>query len=121
MTEETPFHAHQLAWSLYLAAAAVFYVIWHLLTSRLRQRGLRDFLRGLALVCSLTPWYATAAREHLAPAALVAVMDLGLGDPNNGLLALLALAATTAIMALLLLARRLIMGKPPNARGGKFR
>ena len=97
---------HQLAWGLYILSALVILAVWWELSSRLGRSDLRDFLRGLALVVIFTPWYATSAREHFAPAALVMVMDLALGDAANGERAALALLLAFVGMTLALLLRR---------------
>ena len=99
-------YQYPLAWGLYFLSALVILSIWWSSTQGLRRLDLRAYLRGLALVGILTPWFATSAREHLAPAALVMVMDLTLGDAENGKWAALALLLAFIAMTLWTLLRR---------------
>ena len=101
---------YHLAWAVYLAAGLLASLVWWRATRRFRHQGWRDLLRGLAVVMIFTPWYASNTHEHFAPATMVVVMDLLLGDPANGLAGSLVLLAATAVMLLVLLVRRLISG-----------
>lgn len=81
--------------------------LWKL-TSGLKHAGWRDLLRGICLVIIFTPWFISEAHEHLAPAAMIVVMDLLLGSSTNGLAGSLALLLSSALMLVLLIARGLV-------------
>ena len=105
-------HQYLTAWLVYLAAGFVFCLWWWRLTAGIRYIILRDLLRGPAVVFIGTPWFASNAWETLAPAALVALMDLLWGDPANGTASLLILALATLFMILVVIVRWRLRRRP---------
>ncbi len=101
-------YQHHVAGVIYLLAAIGFCLYWWRLTGGLRHRGWRDLFRGIAIVVIFTPWYVSDAHDFYAPAVLVVMMDLLLGNEANGLAASLALLMATAVMLAALIIRRFL-------------
>ena len=103
-----------IGWSIYLLAGLAFSLAWWKLTSNLRHSGWRDLLRGITLVVIFTPWYVSEAHEHVAPAAVVVLIDLLLGSTDNGLTGSLALLISTGIMLIVLISKRFLFKASPQ-------
>ena len=110
-------YEYHIAWSVYLCAGLVFCVCWWKVTGYLRHQGWRELYRGLAVVIMFTPWYVSDAREHLAPAVMVAAMDLLIGSSDNGLVGSLVLLVAIALMLAALIARQLIRRRAQRSEG----
>lgn len=110
-------YQYHLAWATYLCAGLVFCLFWWRLTRHLANAGIRDLLRGLALVLMFTPWYVSEAREHLAPAVVVVLMDLLVGSTDNGLAGILLLLVMLGLMLAGLLIRLLLRRRSAISAG----
>ena len=108
MNEFINSYEYPLAWSVYLAAGAVFCLAWWKITAALGHSGWRDLLRGLSVVLIFTPWFVSDAHEYLAPASMVVMMDLLVGSTDNGLKGSLMLLLVLAVMLATLLVRYLL-------------
>ncbi len=108
MNEFISEYQYHLGWAAYIASGVLFGIFWWRVTRPVAHRGWRDLLRGISLVMMFTPWYTSAAREHLAPAVMVAVMDLLLDGTPNGFTAFLVLMIATAVVLGVLIVRRLL-------------
>lgn len=64
-----------LFWGIYLAASAVFFVVFWRLTAFRRHVWLSYLLRSLLLALALTPWYANPEGTVMAPALMVVTLD----------------------------------------------
>ncbi|NKB31681.1 MAG: hypothetical protein GKR91_01105 [Pseudomonadales bacterium] len=65
-----------LIWLIYLAASAGFYWVFWLLTRFQVAKWSSYSLRAVAAAVILTPWYASAQGETMAPALMVMTLDL---------------------------------------------
>lgn len=102
-------HEYFAPWVIYIVAGIGCCVVWWKITGRLvRIRLLRDLLRGIAVVAVFTPWYATPAAEHYAPASVVLLMDVLLEGAKGGLKGGLALLFMLFVMLLVLALRQII-------------
>ena len=93
-----------LIWFYYLLAAAVFYAVVHYNTRRPKPSWWRYTFRALTLSFMLTPWYANQLDEVLAPALMVATLDLitvGVDAFVRGLIPLLVSLVAALIVATL--------------------
>lgn len=104
-------HTYLTAWTLYVVAGVGCCFLWWKITSHISHRLSRDFLRGLSVVAVFTPWYASPAGEHYAPAIIVLLMDVFLQGARGGLKGGLALLFTLFLM-LLVLALRQFLWRP---------
>ena len=106
-----------LAWLVYIAAAAVFYVIfWHLT----RFRGLRILkycLRAVMLAMIATPWYVGSEGNLMAPAIIVMMMDAITISGAAGVRAFVPLLLSN-ILALALVVVVLVFRRGGKGRGG---
>ena len=105
-------HEYLIAWTIYVVAGVGCCVVWWKITAMILGRGLvRDFLRGLSVVAVFTPWYASPAGEHYAPASVVLLLDVFLQGAKGGLKGGIALLFMLFVM-LLVLALRHILWRP---------
>lgn len=101
-----------LAWSLYIGSGLIFSLFWWRITRFVNHRGWRELLRAISLVLIYTPWFTSAAHEHLAPAIVVVLIDLLLGSSDNGLAGSLTLLLASAAMLAALIGRRYFAADP---------
>ena len=101
-------YQYAIGWTVYVAAGVFFCMFWFRLTRPVGHPGWKDLLRGVALVVIFTPWFASEAHEHYAPAIVVVLMDLLLGSTENGLAGSMVLLVAVAIMLGVLIVRRLL-------------
>jgi len=99
------------AWAVYVLAGFAFCASWWRLTRGVGHSGWRELLRGIVVVIIFTPWYISELHEELAPAIIVVLMDFLLGSSDNGLTGSLVLLMATAVMLVLIIARRLVKGR----------
>lgn len=64
-----------LLWSVYLAAAAVFFIVFWRMTRFRNHEWLSQLLRGTVVAIALIPWYANQEGTVLAPALIVVMLD----------------------------------------------
>lgn len=64
-----------LLWSIYLAASAVFFIVFWRMTRFRHHEWLSQLLRGTVVAIALTPWYANQEGTVLAPALIVVMLD----------------------------------------------
>lgn len=107
-------YQYHVAWTIYLASGSVFSLACWRLTDRMRHTGWRDLIRGVVLVLIYTPWYVSEAREYVAPAAMVAAMDLLVGGTDNGLAGSVAILCAMAAMLTFLIGKRVIRRNQNN-------
>lgn len=69
-------------WLLYLGAGAAFYWVFHRYTSTASPSWWMYTLRGMYFALALTPAYANDQGESLAPALMVATLDLITSGPE---------------------------------------
>ena len=86
-----------LYWLAYLAASAVFYVIFWKLSYPRKPAFLAYMLRGLLLALMITPWYSNSQNDQFAPALMIAALDT------------ITLGASSALRALIPLMLSLIL------------
>ena len=100
-------YQYVVAWMVYLVSGLFVCVLWWRLTRPLPKSDWRDLLRGIVVVLLFTPWFATGAHEHYAPALMVALMDRLLESTANGLAAFVMLFGTCLVTLILVIVRRL--------------
>jgi hypothetical protein len=105
-------YQYVLAWSVYISSGLIFSLFWWRLTRLITHRGWRELLRGISLVVIYTPWFASEAQEHLAPAIVVVLLDLLVGFSDNGVSGSLALLLASAAMLAGLIGRRYLASSP---------
>lgn len=102
-------HEYLIAWTIYVVAGMGCCVVWWKITAAIaRNRLLRDFMRGLAVVAIFTPWYASPAGLHYAPASVVLLMDVFLKGARGGLKGGIALLFMLFVMLLIITLRQII-------------
>ena len=111
MSEFISAREYQLAWMVYLSAGLAFSAIWWRLVRKLPSAVLSELLLGLAVVAIFTPWYASERQEHLAPAIMVAVLELLFGGTpgsmKNGVSSIAVMLAAMLAMLVYLVIRHL--------------
>ena len=100
-----------LAWLTYCFAAIGCCLFWWKLTSFVKNNGLRDLLRGVAVVVLFTPWYAGESPEFYAPAIVVLLMDLLLEGAKSGMKGGVALMFALFAMLLVLTIRQFLRNR----------
>ena len=91
-----------IAWSVYFLAGLGGCFVWWKMTSIISSYGVRDILRGVAVVLIFTPWYAGETPEFWAPAIVVLLMDVLLEGTASGLKGGVALLMATFLMLIVL-------------------
>jgi hypothetical protein len=102
-----------VAWTVYVAAGAGCCLVWWRLTGFIGSRGIREILRGLAIVLIFTPWYAGESPEFYAPAIVVLLLDLMLEGAKSGMKGGIVLLFATFLMLLVLTVRQLRRSRRP--------
>lgn len=64
-----------LLWGIYLAASAVFFIVFWRLTRFSSARLLSYMVRAFTIAVVFTPWYANQQGVVLAPAIMVVALD----------------------------------------------
>jgi len=106
-----------LIWIVYLAASAVFLRVYWKVTAFKRLRWLSYSLRALMLAFTLTPWYASAQGDVIAPALMVLTLDaitLGLDTVARALVPLLLSLIAAELLATLIWFVKRPRKKPPE-------
>jgi hypothetical protein len=98
---------------VYVAAGAGCCLVWWRLTGFIGSRGIREILRGLAIVLIFTPWYAGESPEFYAPAIVVLLLDLMLEGAKSGMKGGIVLLFATFLMLLVLTVRQLRRSRRP--------
>ena len=96
--------AYVTAWVVYLACFAIAFFAFTRLIRNLRPVGLRQFLKGLAIVLFLTPVEVSGAKGWYVPAWLEGGYETVLGDTNAAGDAFFNLAVVAIVVALVLVA-----------------
>lgn len=91
-----------IAWTVYAIAGVGCCVVWWRLTRGIGNSGVRDMVRGIAVVLIFTPWYAGESPEFYAPAVVVLLMDVLLEGTRSGLKGGVALMFATFFMLVVL-------------------
>lgn len=102
-----------VAWTVYVAAGVGWCLVWWRLTGFIGSRGVREILRGLAIVLIFTPWYAGESPEFYAPAIVVLLLDLMLEGARSGMKGGIVLLIATFFMLLVLTVRQLRRSRRP--------
>lgn len=100
-----------LIWIIYLTAGAIFYCIFWRATRSERANWGSYSIRAVVAAIILTPWYANAQGDTMAPALMVMTLDLitiGTDSVVRGAIpiALSVIAAEIAASGLYLIAKR---------------
>jgi predicted dithiol-disulfide oxidoreductase (DUF899 family) len=107
LTEMSGHFEYLVAWTVYAIAGICCCIVWWKMTKGIGSRGLREILRGIAVVLVFTPWYAGDSPEFYAPAIVVLMMDLLLEGAKSGMKGGIALLFSTFFMLLFLTVRQL--------------
>ena len=103
-------YQYHMAWIIYLISGGTFCVFVWRFTRILKHSGWRDLIRVINLAVISIPWYVGDANERVAPAFIVVVMDLSLGNTANGFAASIAILAFIALVLTWLLLKRALRG-----------
>lgn len=92
---------YQMVWLIYLAAAAIGWLVWWKMTRWIRWWFVREPLQLLMAVLLFTPATVEPVSGEMAPAAIIWLLDtlFGTGDNQGRMLAELALTASLVMAA----------------------
>ena len=104
---------YAIAWLLYGGAALVLFAIWWRLTRSIPWRGLRELLRGMALVFLVVPAQVPAHPGMYAPAWAIAALESTVQEHGNPLPAVVLLLSGALALSLALF---LVRWRVPGGR-----
>lgn len=91
-------------WIIYLLASCAFYWVYWKATAFRKRLWLSYSLRALMLALTLTPWYANAQGDVIAPALMIVALDaitLGVDTMGRALIPLILSLLTAEVLATL--------------------
>lgn len=107
MMELVEQHEYVVAWIVYCLAGIGCMVVWWKITSRLPTRGVRDLLRGIAIILIFTPWYSGDGSDIFAPAFIVFIMDVFFDGAGGGIKSGAALLVGIIMVLIFLVVREM--------------
>ncbi|MEX2488470.1 MAG: hypothetical protein WD356_02980 [Pseudomonadales bacterium] len=98
-------YEYVIAWLVYLIAGLGCLLVWWKITERVSTRGIRDWLRGTAMVLIFMPWYAGELSDFYAPAFMVLIMDVFFDGSGGGLGSAVAILTGMILVLVFLIVR----------------